>query len=625
MGTLVYSQHSKTIDSLYHVLATDLNASKRAYVLDELSYQWFTRSLDSSLYYGRLAYQAFEVLEEPKGLSQSATSVAVAFHYLNQWDSAAYYYKQALQIRRDSKDTAKVASSLNNLGVMFMSLEEYKVATDHYIEAMRVREQLYDSLGVAITKFNLGLICKKQGNYPKAISYYMEAKEVFEHFGKSNYLETSLLNLGSIYNTIGDFEKGVFYNLKLVRLAEERASQRNLAKAYVNLGNAYQGSGQLDSGLYYVKKGLTFFQLEKDTLNISHSLLSIAQLYFDKKDFNNAITYSEKVDDYSKNLNNNELMISNQLLIAQAYASKGRYRQAYDAMKQSFEQKDSLLNTSLNETITELTLKYETEQKEKEIATLKIENQQAEIEQQRSVNQRNVFIFIAGLLILGTVLLYLLLKAKSRANAVILQSLADKETLLKEIHHRVKNNLQVISSLLSLQSRFMDDDGARKAVNEGQNRVKSMALIHQKLYQHDNLSGVEALDYIQNLAGSLRAAYGIDGDRVAVDLDVDELNIDVDTIIPIGLILNELISNSFKHAFPDGRKGQICIGLKSVEGKLKLTVKDDGIGNSDIKQNTETFGLRMITSLSRKLDATIATDHEHGTATTLSISSYKLV
>lgn len=623
--SLQAQQHSGIIDSLNNLLKTDLTTDKKAYVLDELSYEWFNQSLDSSLHYGREGYALFKKLNDAKGLAQSTTSIAVAFHYLNNWDSAEYYYERALNIRKQIRDTVKIASSLNNLGVMFMDREDYDKATEYYIEAMKIHETTGDTIKLAITKTNLGLIFKKQGNYKKAIEFYEEAKGYLERFGKENFLEITLLNLGSIYNTMGEFEKGAEYNSALSKLAERRASTRNLAKSYVNLGNSYQGIGKLDSGLYYVNKALSFFEERKDTLNVANSLLSIAQFHLQKGEFDSAIKNANRLSGLNQFLKNKELQIENQLILSSAYSKKNDFKNAYLSLQNAYEQKDSLLTSSLNEAITNLTVKYESEQKERENSELRIEKQQAELAQQQANNQRNVFMLIAGILVISAILLYLLLRTKSKSNVLISKSLEEKETLLKEIHHRVKNNLQIISSLLSLQSRYIEDENAKEAVNEGQNRVKSMALIHQKLYQYNNLTGVEALDYIQNLTAALRAAYGIDQEQVDVKYNVDKLNIDVDTIIPIGLILNELISNAFKYAFPNDRKGELNIGFKEVENQLKLTVKDNGIGAEKEIDTSNSFGMRMIKSLSRKLEAEINFDFSNGTEASLTISSYKLV
>ena len=615
---------NKLIDSLRNHLSNDLDPIDRAYTLDELSYQWFRQNLDSSLAYGLLAYEKFKPLDNPKGLSQAATSIAVAFHYLSDWDSAERYYEEALSIREASGDTAKTASSLNNLGVMYLDREDYDQATSYFIEAMKIREVVGDEIGSALTKTNLGLIFKKQGRYEDAITNYMEAKAILEKHGRENHLEVALLNLGSIHNTTGNFQKGLEFNTSLRLLAEKRGSERNLAKSFVNIANSFQGLGQLDSSLLYANRALDFFEENKDTLNIAHSLLSIASFHFENKDYRQSIAFSNQLEALNQSLNNKELITENQLLKSRSFAKIGEDRKAYSSLEKAYFEKDSLLTESLNTTIADLNLKYESERKEREISELRIRNQEAELEKQRSANQRNIFLLLTLLVVVAAAFLFVLLRAKSRSSKAISKSLKEKETLLREIHHRVKNNLQVISSLLSLQSRYIDDETAQAAVSEGQNRVKSMALIHQKLYQNDNLIGVEIIDYIKNLTLSLKDAYGVD-DQVQVNYEVDNLKIDVDTIIPIGLILNELISNSFKYAFPEGREGNLHIGLKKLGDELELKVKDDGVGTTEPVEKSNSFGIRMIQSLAMKLEATVNFNFDNGAEASLLISSYKLV
>lgn len=625
---LAPAQKAEPIDSLTNLLDTELEPSKKAYVLDELSYVWFSSNLDSSLHYGKLALESFYQLNgrDLKGTSQAMSSIAIAYHYMNQWDSAIFWHQEAIRVRKEDKDTLKLASSLNNMGVLYMDKGAYDEASRFFIEAMNTRKMLSDRKGVAITRVNLGLLFKKQGNFEKAISYYEEAEIYFDSVGLDRNLETVLLNIGSIYNTIENYEKGLSYNQRLKELSSKRGSTRNLAKSYVNLSNAYQGLGKLDSGLYYANKGLEFFKEASDTLNIAHSLLSIATFHFEKRNYHQSIAISHELNQLLETLKNREIIVENSLLLAKAFSKKNRNKEAYESLLLAFSEKDSLLSASLNESISDLTLKYETEQKESEIANLKVKNQLSEIERQKSLNQRNIYLFILFALALAAIPLIILLRNKSKTNKIISASLKEKELLLKEIHHRVKNNLQVISSLLSLQTRYIDDEKALEAVNEGQNRVKSMALIHQKLYQNDNLLGVEARDYIQNLTGTLQAAYTLQADKVDVVYDVANIRIDVDTIIPMGLILNELISNAFKHAFTNKDEGELKILLQEKGDELVLIVEDDGKGMKEEDSKKQSFGMRMIHSLAMKLEAEIEQSfNQKGTRTKLIITKYKLV
>ena len=195
----------------------------------------------------------------------------------------------------------------------------------------------------------------------------------------------------------------------------------------------------------------------------------------------------------------------------------------------------------------------------------------------------------------------------------------EKSLLLKEIHHRVKNNLQVISSLLNLQSIYIQDPTAKQAVQAGQHRVKTMALIHQRLYQGENLTSIEMKAYLRDLCKSLWATLGISQHEVAYSCSMEELELDVDTAIPIGLIVNELVTNSLKFAFPEKTGGSICVILKEDRERsvMRLEVKDDGIGiNKSLSAGgTHSFGSQLVELLCQQLGASLEIHGEHGTHT----------
>lgn len=206
--------------------------------------------------------------------------------------------------------------------------------------------------------------------------------------------------------------------------------------------------------------------------------------------------------------------------------------------------------------------------------------------------------------------------ARRRAEAQLKASLQEKEVLLKEIHHRVKNNLQIISSLLNLQAAYLKDNQALEIFKESQNRIESMALIHEKLYQSKDLAKIDFSDYIQDLVINLFCAYEVHSDAITLKLNIGDVFLGINAAIPCGLIINELVSNSLKYAFPAGRLGEICIDLHSVsDNKFALTVSDNGIGfpkELDFR-NTESLGLQIVIDLITQLSGTIDIDSNKGT------------
>ncbi len=196
------------------------------------------------------------------------------------------------------------------------------------------------------------------------------------------------------------------------------------------------------------------------------------------------------------------------------------------------------------------------------------------------------------------------------------QSLSEKEALLKEIHHRVKNNLQIVSSLLYLQEDAIQDPTGLEILRESQNRVKSMALIHEQLYGTDNLAKIDFGRYLYSLTANLLDAYGIDPVRLRLNIEAAGIALGVDLAAPCGLIVNELVSNAIKHAFPQDRGGTIEIIIRKLNaGQMELVVADDGVGlnTQSPGPDSTSLGLRLIDTLTTQLDGTLSVETENGT------------
>ena len=187
--------------------------------------------------------------------------------------------------------------------------------------------------------------------------------------------------------------------------------------------------------------------------------------------------------------------------------------------------------------------------------------------------------------------------------------------LLKEIHHRVKNNLQLVSSLIALQSEYVQNESDRALFKDTQHRVRSMALIHEKLYQTDDLADIDFAVYLQGLVSELARSYRLNPARTSVSVDVESIRLGIDTAIPCGLLVNELVSNAFKYAFPNDAEGEVKVSLHSKDREFTLVVEDNGIGipeNVDW-QNTESLGLQLVHTLAGQLGGEVSMNSTEGT------------
>ncbi len=216
---------------------------------------------------------------------------------------------------------------------------------------------------------------------------------------------------------------------------------------------------------------------------------------------------------------------------------------------------------------------------------------------------------------LALLVIYRDISVRKKHEQQIMRDLEEKEVLLKEVHHRVKNNMQVISSMLKLQSRYIDDKKALELFKNSQDRVKSMALIHERIYNSPDLASVNFEEYVRNLAHNLFVSSRINSNNVVLEIDIKNIAVNMNKAVPLGLIINELISNALKHAFPNERKGKLSISIKKKKDKFELIVADDGVGcKKDLEfEKADTLGLQLVHALTQQLKGELQFNSGNGT------------
>ena len=477
------------------------------------------------------------------------------------------------------------ADSYTNLGIIYRKLKQFEESEKQYLRALEIDEGLNDLDGQAAANANLGNLYADQGRYEDAIVRYRQAM----HFDSLNNSEWGLAydheDIGNMLNQQANYQKGLEEHLTALNIRRKLPHRREMAIGYQNAGNTYHKLNRLDLALMYLDSAETIGQ-EIETLEM---LSEIAK------------TKSE------------------------IYAQANDFRQAYTQNKKYNKLRDSLLHQGITDKINTLNAQFETELKENQIALLHTENELKSIQLNAKKKQLIGSLIVLVIIILFASVVYWLYKKTVAQKTVISQNLEEKEILIREIHHRVKNNLQFISSLLNLQSEHVDDQLALSALQEGQDRVQSMALIHQNLYQEDNLTGVKIQDYFIKLIRNLFDSYNIRKDQIALELDVEDLNLDVDSVIPIGLIINELVSNCLKYAFPGKRSGQIRVQLHEIQNQLVLAVSDNGQGISPqhVEELGSSFGYRLIKVFQKQLDADLAVTNQDGMQVQMRIRKYR--
>ena len=603
----VAAQTNTHLDSLFsviHHLPDDTTKISRLYDLAGRYQSGDLKKADATLHH---AYTLSQRLGSATWLPKIQTSLGRCKANLGVPDSALYYFNLARQGFEKQGDQRGLAHVFTKIRWVYNYLGQFEQANEYAFKALAIYESLHDEQGVANTNNYIADVLYSQKKWQQSVEYAQKAYQSQKKLNFPKDLAGSAQMLGDAWLQLGDYDKALAYQNEGLAIRRTLDNQIDIALSLNVRGNV----------LKYMKRYPEALKDYQESLSIAESagfeplhlacLSNIGHVYNLQGDYRTALPFHLKNQRLFEASGQLEKAVENYRLIAEAYGGLGRYDSAYHFEKLHNWMSDSLLNKDNAARMAELQTRYETDQKEVQIAT-----QSEQIGRER-------FRFWAVLAGLGAALLVggLLF----RLTRILRQRNTEKEFLIKEIHHRVKNNLQVLSSLLHLQSRQITDSTALDAVREGQNRVDAMGLIHQKLYMGDNLAAVEMGDYLHHLGDTLLDSFGMNDGRVKITYSLETMHLDVDTAIPLGLIINELVTNSLKYAFPDGRAGTVEIALwKDETNHLCLKVADDGVGKAAVRvpQNSTSFGTRLVQMLSKKLKGKPeVTADEQGCATVI--------
>ncbi|SHG70098.1 tetratricopeptide repeat-containing sensor histidine kinase [Winogradskyella jejuensis] len=483
-------------------------------------------------------------------------------------------------------------------------------------------------LGHAMARiyFQRALLEQKLGHPEKEDAYIEKIADVVFEYPNNQQSAFYLTSIVYHFKTRKNYAKHAYYAQKLKAFYLKRDGF-NSPKAHESLSSMLQ-MDNTDEQIKELKQTLKNNDSLKYDFLLSQIANTIGAKLLEAGKTKEAITYFKKSLSYNdKNISPYSKIISYENLHRAFYDSKD-YVKAIETLRA----KETIVNTiRQNETlerVEELEVRYEAEKKANEVQLLKAENTTKE-------KQRQLYLILAiSGLIIATLFAYFAYKFKKQKHVLSIQkkelekTINEKNVLFKEIHHRVKNSLQVVSSLLFLQSQNIDDTQAKEAIKDAQNRVRSLTLIHQKLYSKKHLVGVETKDYITDLTQDIFSSHQLESQNINTELDIENLVLSIDTLSPIGLILNELITNVLKHAFKENQEiNNLHIKFYKNNGSLILKVEDNGVGYNAKNGRKNSFGLKLINSLSKKLDATftIKAKTDKGTEANLTINDFEIV
>jgi len=595
---------------------------------------------DSSLYYSTRSVTKLQASKRSSVFLPMAISYIAAYYYLKgNYDEAIKYAYQQLKVAEEINDNNSIANSYNLICGIYQQTGNNAKAIEYSEKAVQLKKKTGNYYNLAMLTINLAAVYINDKRYNEAIKHLYDALYISRNLSivKTDEAQASSL-LGLCYSNLNQYDSAKHhYSIASNLFRSTEGSPSKLGQLYINLST-----------------------LERSVKNYDRALLYIDSAIEVSEKYNIAVLHENKKE--------------KQAILAE----KGDYTNAYKILMQYIDIRDSIQGNEMKATLAELEKKYETEKKNKEIVLLESTNKlnALRISQQLQVNillqnenllkeqklladsalnvsltnentlkkeqlaqagklntaleaenllkQKNIsaqrsilYLLGAGLLfiLISAILFYTQYKKQKSANTIIAQQSDKLSLLMKELHHRVKNNLQIVSSLLSLQSFRMKDEAAIAAVKEGQHRIEAMSLIHQRLYTKDDVTSVNIKEFIADIAESLTGAYGFSKDRFKLIVEVENEMMSVDTAIPLSLIINELISNSLKHAFAETDMAQLSIKLQRTGQDVALTIADNGKGIDIDNWNKRggSFGKELINTFTQQLKGKLDISVNNGT------------
>lgn len=584
--------------------------------------------------------------------TDSLFAVALKLYEHHQYDSSIYYFNKMLQ-NSSNKDSR--ATALNGVGVAYSAKGFPNKSIPYYVEAIALYEELKDTTTATTISNNLAIIYKDKGLYEEALEISFNALPKLEKQPPSRTLASSYNTVGAVYKEIQDYNKAYEFFRKALNVRMSISYDQGVGQSYGNIGDLFNETKQYDSalsnlykaveirlklndtrglgritaiigntltqsgnarkGIEKLKEALEFNRVSNDVIGEILSLQELGNSYISVKDFKHAEEYLNAASSLIRKTGTNLNLRKNLELRAALYKQTGDKIKLNDALERLIVVKDSILNEEKIESLLTLEIQYETEKKEQEIVLLQQQQKTDRAELENTRLQRVVLIIVVIFLIAIAALGYRLYFAKQKEKKA-------SDLHNKEMHHRTKNNLQMLSSFFTIQASVHEDNKkTQELIVDMQGRVKTMALVHSKLYKSMDASELDLREYITELVTSLLYTYGFNTGKLRLELGVDELHLDIDKAIKIGLITNELITNALKYAFIDQNEPSLKVSISKEGDSIKLMVEDNGKHplSTDVFNSGGSFGLKMIKSFVRDLRGQIELKDDNGTSFSISI------
>lgn len=602
--SIAFSQ-TNPADSLKKQLEAEKVDTIRLQLLDELVNYYSNYDLALAAGYAGQGLKIAERISNEPWIAKLYQKKGRAHANSLQMDSAMYCFEKAIAVYKSIQDKSGQASTTFKVAWVHKRRGETDKALANDLAALKLFEEVDDNRGICDAYTRVADDLKTQDRLTEASEYVEKAIALSEQYNLDSEIYFVNVAAGDIYIAKGDFQKSYdSYMRAFAKAKADNASPSHMTDISVSVGNALKKLKRYPEALQKYEEAYAFAKSVNYENGYGATLANLGEVNMILGNYKVALNYQLQTIAHMERTHEGVNLVENYQHVSTTYEKLKDYPSSLKYQRKALRLRDSLASVESDRAMTEMLTKYETEKKEATIAT-----QATELNQQQRIQWlgAGVFVLLAGFIVFGIIAFV----SRAKKNKLLAVKNAENELLLKEIHHRVKNNLEVVSSLLALQSAKIDDANTKEAMLESQNRVNSIGIVHQKLYQGENLGAIEMKDYFLNLSDSIIDTFGAN-EKVQLELAMEKLSVDIDTAVPLGLIVNELLTNALKYAFKEGQKGVVKISLqKQADGVLHLEVADNGMGKTGTTQGTG-FGTQLIQLLTKQLNGIMQEDNANG-------------
>lgn len=557
-----------------------------------------------------------------RGLTQNDTNTInllsqkiLVFDENHQEDSVIVYAKRCLTISQKINYEIGIAKAFSRMGVVYMHKGNYPDALNCFFKALSIYEKLNDKTGVLIQYGNIGIVFDNQNDNAKALDYYFKALKISESINDKPHASIQYCNIAIVYSKSNDLQKTKNYFLKALEIDKELNDKEGIARNLINIGNVVFELNEYKESLDYFTEALSISKGVGDNYLIAGCLVNMGNTYYalkQNKKAENLFIESLNVVDHVADV---DLKSQIELTVSEFYSNIKNDKAALIHYKKHILFRDSVYNEDNTKKSMKAEMTYSFEKKQ---TAIKFEHDKVvyKLESENRLHkQMRLFFIISIALVLA--LLFFAKRAYDNKKRVALFMASEsnrKEVLLQEVHHRINNNLQIISSLLTLQANSADDEKLTEYLKQSQNRIQSLSVLHELLYQNDSPLQIKMDEYLHKVLDFHREVLATLPAKVEIEISTTNAVFSTKMAVPLALIVNELVTNSIKYAFKDAETGIISISLNATENNSwLLTVSDSGKGlPDDTNFRKDSLGLRLVTIMTKQIKGTLTKYNRDG-------------